>query len=310
MNGTGTLELSPKPEIIVFSIINMIFSAAGTIGNTVVCIVIFANVDLHTVTNYFIFSLSIADLLVCTVAQPMYVASLLGFVDGRFVSIRRMFAFVSVLASVSNLWAVTVDRFLAISSPLKYPRRLSVARTKLVLFFIWTTAWTFGGAAAFLRIMRQVVQYYTIIMIACIIPIYVRIFYIARRHAKLITQQVSYFNRPQYAAVKIRKERENIAAKTVGTVLIVFAFCWMPLEILPFFYRINPKNVQKIFVYVNTLALCQSALNPLIYSWKMESFRRKVRRVLRLSLTGDNQHSSQTRNNSLRTTANEETTNV
>lgn len=284
MDPNGTALAGPEPTIIVLSIVNMVFSAAGTIGNLVVCVIILSNRDLQIVTNYFIFSLAVADLLVCTIAQPMYVAYILGFQDGAFQSIRRTFTFVSVLASVSNLWAVTIDRFLAISSPLKYPQRLNVKRTKILIFIIWTLAVGLGVTAAFLRVARIFVQIFTIIMIACIFPLYIRIFIVARRHARLIIHQLAYFNSMQYAAVQIRKERENIAAKTVGTVLLLFALCWMPLQILPFFYRFYPEKLMGAFVWVNTLALCSSSFNPLVYSWKMESFRRKVKRVLRLSL--------------------------
>jgi hypothetical protein len=284
MDPNGTTLTGPEPKMIVLSVVNMIFSAAGTIGNLGVCFIILANRDLQIITNYFIFSLAVADLLVCTIAQPMYVAYILGFQDGAFQSIRRAFTFVSVLASVSNLWAVTLDRFLAISSPLKYPQRLNVKRANLLLFVIWTLALTLGVTAAFVRYVRVFVNFFTIIMIACIFPLYIRIFIVARRHARLIIHQLSYFNTMQFAAVQIRKERENIAAKTVGTVLLIFALCWMPLEILPFAYRSNPEQILSAFVWVNTLALCSSAINPLVYSWKMESFRRKVKRVLRLSL--------------------------
>lgn len=285
MDGNGTTTDGPAPHIIALSVINMIFSAAGTIGNVVVCVVIIGNRDLQIITNYFIFSLAIADLLVCTIAQPMYVAYLLGFEDGKFIAIRRVFTFVSVLASVSNLWAVTIDRFLAISSPLKYTQRLSIRRVNILLIMIWFVAVSLGVMAGLVRTARKIVQFLSMFMTACVVPLYIRIFLVARRHARLITHQMTYFNRMQFAAAQIRKERENIAAKTVGTVLLIFALCWLPIEIVPFIYVNHPEIGVNAFLWANTLALCSSALNPLIYSLKMDSFRRKIRKVLETKQT-------------------------
>lgn len=307
MDLNRTSVADPAPHIIALSVVNMIFSAAGTIGNVVVCVVIIANRDLLIVTNYFIFSLAIADLLVCTIAQPMYVAYILGFEDGKFIAIRRVFTFVSVLSSVSNLWAVTVDRFLAISSPLKYTQRLSIRRVNILLVLIWGTAITLGIMAGLVRIARMIAQFLSMIMTSCIVPLYIRIFLVARRHAKLITHQMTYFNRMQFAAIQIRKERENIAAKTVGTVLLIFALCWLPIEIVPFVYQSDPEIGKDAFVWVNTLALCSSALNPLVYSLKMESFRRKVRKVLQINLLNDAANEKRTWRQPSITAKNEET---
>lgn len=42
----------------------------GVTGNVLVCVAVWAEKKLQTVTNYFLMSLSVADLLVCTVVMP------------------------------------------------------------------------------------------------------------------------------------------------------------------------------------------------------------------------------------------------
>lgn len=43
----------------------------GLVGNLMVCVAIGMDRRLQNVTNYFLFSLALADLLVCTVVMPL-----------------------------------------------------------------------------------------------------------------------------------------------------------------------------------------------------------------------------------------------
>lgn len=43
----------------------------GFVGNLMVCIAIASDRRLHNVTNYFLFSLALADLLVCSLVMPL-----------------------------------------------------------------------------------------------------------------------------------------------------------------------------------------------------------------------------------------------
>lgn len=48
-----------------------ILCLVGLIGNAMVCIAIATDRRLHNVTNYFLFSLALADLLVCLLVMPL-----------------------------------------------------------------------------------------------------------------------------------------------------------------------------------------------------------------------------------------------
>ena len=49
----------------------LIFSLFGTFGNGLVCFTIWRDQKLHTKTNYYLFSLAIADLAVCAIVIPL-----------------------------------------------------------------------------------------------------------------------------------------------------------------------------------------------------------------------------------------------
>ena len=120
-------------------------------------------------------------------------------------------------------------------------------------------------------------MYYVLALVIFIVPIYVRIYLVARRQARLIARQVAHLDRNS----RSRDGKENVAAKTIGNVLTAFIICWLPLIVMPIVFRFiddGPK-VRKILKWVQTIALCSSALNPVIYSLKTQMFKKDLRKI-------------------------------
>lgn len=266
--------------------VNVVFSLIGIFGNVLVFVVVARNRQLHTVSNVFIISLAFADLLACLVPQPMTAAFLYGLPHNPVYSaLRKSFAFSSVLASISNLAAVTIDRYTAIVSPMVYQLRAKFKGAAILLCFIWVVSLALGITSGVKPSFQQVTVYYTLALVIVIVPIHVRIYFVARRQARVIARQVGQTEKD----LRGKSERENIAAKTIGNILAVFIICWLPVIILPmiFRYRVNSRSVRRALKYAQTLALCSSAINPIIYSLKTQIFRKELRKIYRLVLRRD-----------------------
>lgn len=65
-----------------FLFVSVIIVIAGGLGNTLVCLAVVLDKRLHNLTNYFLFSLAIADLLVSLFVMPM--GAIPGFL-GEFI---------------------------------------------------------------------------------------------------------------------------------------------------------------------------------------------------------------------------------
>jgi len=59
----------PLPDYLTLPVF-VIFIVTGVFGNCLVCAAISTNRELQSMTNYFLMSLAIADLLVCTIVMP------------------------------------------------------------------------------------------------------------------------------------------------------------------------------------------------------------------------------------------------
>ena len=265
-------------EAIFLASVNVVFSLIGIFGNLLVLFVVVRHRYMHTVTNMFIASLAIADLLVCFVAQPLYAIYLYGLPSNNIYSdVRKTFSFVSVLASISNLGAVTMDRYIAIVWPMSYELRVTCKRAAILLCVIWVVSLLLGIPAGIVLSLQRIVVYYVLALVIFIVPIYVRIYIVARRQARLIARQVGHLDRNS----RSRGGKENVAAKTIGNVLTAFIICWLPLIVVPIVFRYidgGPK-VRKILKWVQTIGLCSSALNPVIYSLKTQIFKKDLRTI-------------------------------
>ncbi|CAD6185094.1 unnamed protein product [Caenorhabditis auriculariae] len=121
--------------IVVLMILLTIF------GNILVVLSVFVYKRMRTFTNILLTSLATADLLVGLVVMPMSLLDLLHnhrWPLGKFLC--RMWATSDVLlctASILNLCVISLDRYFAITSPLKYPRTRSRKMAAGLLSSVW-----------------------------------------------------------------------------------------------------------------------------------------------------------------------------
>lgn len=66
----GAAAAAHTPNVLALLLLPVL-CLVGLIGNAMVCIAIATDRRLHNVTNYFLFSLALADLLVCLLVMPL-----------------------------------------------------------------------------------------------------------------------------------------------------------------------------------------------------------------------------------------------
>jgi len=119
------------------------FNLVVIIGNSLVIAAVFTHRNLRTVTNTFIVSLAVADLLLGAVVLPFSsVNEILGWWPFGSIWCSAWLA-IDVwvcTASILNLCAISLDRYLAISRPFEYPLLMSPTRAKVAVAVVWTLA--------------------------------------------------------------------------------------------------------------------------------------------------------------------------
>lgn len=110
-------------------------------GNCLVIGAILHHLRLRTVTNYFIISLAVSDLLIAALSMPFRIHHTLNYMCwdlGKIVC--EFWVFVDLLcscASITNLSLISIDRFLALSFPLSYRSIMTKGRGFAAIAFVW-----------------------------------------------------------------------------------------------------------------------------------------------------------------------------
>lgn len=125
VNGTSLpTVLTPRTEAEVYTQVTVlvIICIGSVLGNAFVVGIVIFNYKLHKPTYYFISSLAIADFLVGAIYIPFYTASTLAHewrLSFTWCKWHAAFISLSLNASLMTLCLVSVDRFLAITDPLR-----------------------------------------------------------------------------------------------------------------------------------------------------------------------------------------------
>ncbi|KAM4743806.1 dopamine receptor D4b [Anableps anableps] len=124
-----------------------------TAGNVLVCLSVYLEKALKTTTNYFIVSLAFADLLLAVLVLPLFVyAEFQGGVWTLNMTICDGLMTMDVMlctASIFNLCAISVDRFIAVSIPLNYNRKHVDHRQLILLSATWLLALAVASPVVF-----------------------------------------------------------------------------------------------------------------------------------------------------------------
>ncbi|CAG5123834.1 unnamed protein product [Candidula unifasciata] len=274
-------------------------------GNVLVCYVILKNKRLHTATNFFIANLAISDLLVAFINVPFNISrSLLN--DWPFGEIPCHLVNYSLVltcyVSTYTLTSIALDRHRVVLKPLS--RRMSKNLAISILVLIWLVAIflslpygmymrvikvhflitkefrrcrfqspkLFHDFERFLTITTFILQYcvpFSLISVA-----YGRIVKSlwARTHVGAVTanQQLS----------QARAKRKSI--KLLIAVVIVFAICWLPLNMYHLLTDLHPSpdvfqyNTMAFFT-CHWVAISSTCYNPFVYCWLNEHFREEVK---------------------------------
>ncbi|XP_053597152.1 octopamine receptor Oamb isoform X2 [Microplitis demolitor] len=110
------------------------------LGNVLVILAVYHTTKLRNVTNMFIVSLAVADLLVGVAVLPFsatWEVFKVWIFGDLWCSVWLAVDVWMCTASILNLCAISLDRYLAVTRPVSYPQIMSPKRAKLLVAAVW-----------------------------------------------------------------------------------------------------------------------------------------------------------------------------
>ena len=234
-------------------------------------------------------SLAVSDLGVGFLVQPLYIESMLNPSHSVYSmgGPLNIIAFTHVYASFFGVVVISIDRFLAIYLHLRYQELVTHKRVVAVMISIWVFS-AFLSSICLWRV--EIVRHIKIIVeglcFLCTATVYCKIYFTVRRHINQI--QVLQIQEAQNSQMEsaVRQKKSAISMFYVYLVFLVchlpeyFAFIAFSLYSAPTAH-LNNVSSKHIGLYLWSLKLLNSSLNPVIYCWKMRNIRNAILGILR-----------------------------
>lgn len=142
-NHTSVTDSDNHLPKVVLGVILTIMVVVTVCGNVVVCLVVTFNRQLRSLTNCFIVSLAVTDLLLGLLLLPF---SAIQEISGKWVfgnTFCNIYSSLDVMlctASILNLFMISLDRYYAVMIPLRYSMGVTPSRVAIAMVLIWTVS--------------------------------------------------------------------------------------------------------------------------------------------------------------------------
>ncbi|XP_051971802.1 neuropeptide FF receptor 1-like [Xyrauchen texanus] len=271
------------------------------VGNGLVCLVVIRNRNMRSVTNLFILNLAISDLLVGVFCVPTTLIDSLisGWPFSQITcTMSNLVQGMSVSASVFTLVAIAVDRFTGIVYPFRHRLRPVTALFAIVFIWLFAFAIIFPSAATLTVThlediyMVQDNQLYPLFVCfedwpkADMRRVYTTIIFVHVYLAPLGLISIMYGCIASKLSNNLRENRVHSRRKVKVIKMLImvatlFMISWLPLWTLMLLTDYQDLDRQQIdflssylFPVAHWLAFFNSGVNPIIYGFFNENFRR------------------------------------
>ncbi|XP_074633765.1 adrenocorticotropic hormone receptor-like [Acropora palmata] len=259
-------------------------------GNFLVCIAIIKDPfrNLKTPFHYFLLSLAATDFMVGSFMDP--VSAVFHFGEGlqsKVVDIKilHILYFILSTASILTLAALTADRYVAVTSPLKYKTMVTSKRAIITSMLIWIAALGFS----FVYFKLGFIFYSFIFANTAVICTFAVLLFVHLGIVKRLRERAKYWrdrranNSTESSKLEnknklMEAKRESKAVRALMIVLLAFFASFTPACIM--IYLLNfCESCSCLFIHwlrdlQFLIVLCNSGINPYLYAWRIPQFKR------------------------------------
>ena len=288
-------------EVIIHTIILALETLLALAGNSLVCVAIYRNRRLRTLTNSYVLSLAVADIMTGIFALPFgtiasglrrwpFSHNFCQFVDFVLVLWGQVSTFILAL--------VSINRYFCVVRPQKYPHYFTRKKTTSSIVAVWVFSFfltlTFSSMpviyewSPYILHCRSVISnkrkeriFYTFFGCSFIPPIlltafcYSRVYRVIRQHNNAVAPSLREANSQGTRTQEIKTCRVLFAA------VFGYFICWVPFIvflILEYGFLVSiPSSAQPIYPLFSSIS---AWVNPIIYGVMNRAMRKEFQNIL------------------------------
>ena len=298
-------ETRSVATVTIHTVIWVLMTILPLTGNSLICLALYRNRRLRTITNFYVLALAITDIICAMFVVPFNtIASGLrkwpfGF---NFCQFNGVLSLAWAVVSLNILALTAVNRYFCIVRSQLYPTLFTKKKVVFSIIFVWlfgvTTVSTitlvtpgfyrwhfhylfcqpasfdFSGVKA---LVSTSVAVLVVLPMSAILLCYGSVHRAIRRHNSAVIPSMQQANGPETVSVQdIQASRVLLAA------VIAFAVCWIPATIIMMLQQVATVNVPSFWQSFHTFsAFCSSWINPVVYGVMSRALRSEFMKLLR-----------------------------
>ena len=276
---------------IYFTAVHVLFSLMAFLGNFLILVALLKVSSLHPPSKVLYSCLATTDLLVSIVSQPFIAIYWMSLVHEEWYLCRLAYkaAYITTyalcLVSLLTTAAISGDRLLALLSGLRYRQIVTLKRT----YFVVATFWVLFVVAVLSYILdyRIDMWYSRIIIPSCIIisvASYTKIFCVLSHHQ---AQVQGFIQQQQNQPNALNMARYKKAVYSALWVQLALVSCYVPIGVSGIIIASSNTYSSNLIVtwgVALVLVYFNSALNPVLYCWRISEMRQAVKQTISQAL--------------------------
>lgn len=256
-----------------------------TILGNILILVAFRKVSagaLHPPSKLLFECLACTDLGVGLFFQPLYMFSYNSHenTESCFYASLASWIIGNILCGVSllTLTVISVDRLFALTLGLRYRQVVTFRRVQLILALCWLSSCANALVVLFFNfsIALVVTLISTVLCIAFSTFCYITIFAKLSHHHAQVQDHIHHGQRSNSGSqLNITRYRKTV--KSALWVQLTLFVCFLPFAVEKTLFAINGFESSSLSIAAASFVSLSSALNPIIYSWKITEVRQGIR---------------------------------
>lgn len=259
-------------------------------GNVLVCLAVYKDPHkkLRTPFMYILVNLAVTDLVVGLITLPVIIAThALEAIHEKKQShtiIARTTYFISKTASILNLTAFCVDRYVAVNWPIKYRRMLNTRVCRILFTSIWFLACALSCIYYAVGFMDFIIAFAQISFILVLV--------ISAVTFRLLKTLSVYSKERKSIASNIKeshRKADRRVTKLFLTMLIMFFVCYTPAIVFMYMIKFCTNcdcTLRHVVRDLQFLFICSnSAINPFLCTIRLKPFRNALSAIFHIKST-------------------------
>ncbi|CAL8247875.1 unnamed protein product [Lota lota] len=299
-NGTGTVSSRDNTNLIIAVGITALYSlicVVGLLGNVLVMYGVVRYTKMKTATNIYIFNLALADALATSTLPFQSAKYLMSTWPFGELLCKAVIAidYYNMFTSIFTLTMMSVDRYVAVCHPVRALDFRTPAKAKLINVCIWILSSAIGVPVMVMAVTKETEKGKTVCTLGFPKPQWywdtvtkICVFVFAFVVPVLVITACYGLMIMRLKSVRLlsgSKEKDRNLRRITRMVLVVvaaFIICWTPIHIfiiVKTMVTIDHKNPLVVAVWHLCIALgyTNSSLNPVLYAFLDENFKRCFR---------------------------------